>query len=196
MHKMQDLVRANYFAPGVQGLFNFGHNERSLFVELSDGGHFENTGIYELIRRRTPVIILSDGSADPDMTFDDFGNALERIRVDFGVSIRFFDPEYDVSEMMPRSVADHRSQDDRLFSEKYGLAKRGFAIGDIIYPRLSDAEERFVGKFVYIKSTLIHGLPKDLYAYKAQNPQYPNQPTSDQFFGERQFEAYRELGKY
>ncbi len=194
MHKMQDLIRANYLSPGAQSLFNFGHNERSLFVELSDGGHFENTGIYELIRRRTPVIILSDGSADPDMTFDDFGNALERIRIDFGVSIRFFDPEYDVSEMMPCSVADYRSNGDRLCGEKYGLAKRGFAIGDIIYPRLSDAEERFVGKLVYIKSTLISDLPKDLYAYKAQHPQYPNQPTSDQFCGERQFEAYRELG--
>ena len=194
LHKLQHIMRANYLVPGAVSLFNLGHNERSLFVELSDGGHFDNTGIYELIRRRTPVIILADGSADPNATFDDFGNAVERVRVDFGVMIRFFDPDYRVAQMMPGSAAEGSTKGATLYGEKYGLAERGFAVGDIVYPRLSDREERFVGKIIYIKSTLIRGLPIDLYAYKAQNREYPNQPTTDQFFGERQFEAYRELG--
>jgi hypothetical protein len=45
-----------------------------------------------------------------------------------------------------------------------------------------------------VKATMLDGLPSDLYAYKAQNPEYPDQSTLDQFFDEDQFEAYRELG--
>jgi hypothetical protein len=193
LHALQKLMRPNYFFPGLRSLLDFGHTEDSLLVELSDGGHFDNTGLYELVRRRTPVIILSDGGADPDATFDDFGNAIERMRVDFGISIRFHNPEFDLSGILPGSSAAISENCDRLFDEKYHLSQRGFAIGDIVYPDSGD-EKAFVGRFVYIKASLTRDLPGDLYAYKLANPSYPNQPTVDQFFDERQFEAYRELG--
>jgi hypothetical protein len=193
LHALQKLMRPNYFFPGLRSLLDFGHTEDSLLVELSDGGHFDNTGLYELVRRRTPVIILSDGGADPDATFDDFGNAIERMRVDFGISIRFHNPEFDLSGILPGSSAAISENCDRLFDEKYHLSQRGFAIGDIVYPDSGD-EKAFVGRFVYIKASLTRDLPGDLYAYKLANPSYPNQPTGDQFFDERQFEAYRELG--
>ncbi|NVK40270.1 MAG: patatin-like phospholipase family protein [Oceanospirillaceae bacterium] len=190
---LQHLIRPNYLLPGFRSLFNYGHSERNLMIELSDGGHFDNTGLYELVRRRTPVIILSDGSADPDATFDDFGNAVERIRVDFGVSIRFPHEEFDMSGVQPGSQATKSDNSARLYDEKYQLAERGYAIGDILYPDVGE-QKAFAGRFVYIKSALTRRLPGDLYAYKLANPSYPNQPTSDQFFDERQFEAYRELG--
>src|SRR5690606_6142213 len=88
-HKFKFVIRANYYLTGIFNLLNFGHTEKTSFIELSDGGHFDNTGLYELIRRRLPVIILSDGTADGESKFDDLGNAIERARVDFGVDIRF-----------------------------------------------------------------------------------------------------------
>ncbi|ANG63811.1 hypothetical protein A8C75_15890 [Marinobacterium aestuarii] len=190
LHK---VMRPNYFWPGLRSLLDYGHAEDSVLVELSDGGHFDNTGLYELVRRRTPVIILSDGGADPDATFDDFGNAIERIRVDFGVSIRFHDADFDLSGMLPGSRAASSESRARIYDEKYHLADRGFAIGDVVYPD-AVGEKAFVGRFVFIKACLTRNLPGDLYAYKLENPSYPNQPTVDQFFDERQFEAYRELG--
>nr|WP_067294477.1 hypothetical protein [Marinobacterium profundum] len=193
LHALQKFMRPNYFFPGLRSLLNFGHAEDSLLVELSDGGHFDNTGLYELVRRRTPVIILSDGGADPDATFDDFGNAIERIRVDFGISIRFPNAKFDLSGVLPGSSAAGSENHERMYDEKYQLSQRGFAIGDIVYPDAGE-QKAFVGRFVYIKASLTRDLPGDLYAYKLANPSYPNQPTVDQFFDERQFEAYRELG--
>ena len=76
-----------------------------------------------------------------------------------------------------------------VWTTKFGLAKRGFALASIKYP---DQEQ--CGFLVYIKATMIDRLPSDLYAYKAQNPEFPDQSTLDQFFDEDQFEAYRELG--
>ncbi|MGB0712913.1 MAG: hypothetical protein ACPGUC_05070 [Gammaproteobacteria bacterium] len=207
---LQKYSRANYLLPGLLDLFGSGHRENGSFVELSDGGHFDNTGIYELIRRRVAVIVFSDGSADPDMNFDDFGSMVERIRVDFGVLIRFPDEEYNLCNLLPGSAqvagseldpADTESTPDepRAYAvgsecqKKIPRACRGYAVGDIVYPAVGD-QPRFVGKIVYIKSTLIPDLPTDIYAYKAANPDFPHQTTADQFFDERQFDSYRELG--
>jgi hypothetical protein len=187
------LVRANYLLPGLGSLLGLHHSERNMFIELSDGGHFDNTGVYELIRRRVPVIFIADGGADPDETFDSLGNMIERCRVDFGTSIVFPDADYDLSGLIPGSMAASSLESARLYDEKYALAMRGYAVGDIVYPPVP-GQGGFVGKVVYIKTCLTRGLPGDLYAYKSANPSYPNQPTLDQFFDERQFEAYRELG--
>lgn len=190
---LKKIMRPNYIMPGMASLLNFGHREDSLFVELSDGGHFDNTGIYELIRRRLPVIIFSDGSADAQMNFDDFGNVVQRIRVDFDVRIRFSDiKDFDLDGMQAKQQGPDLNQEPG-YQQAHKLSERGYAIGDIHYPRQGN-KDAFVGKLVYLKAVLIKNLPRDLYAYRAANPDYPNQATSDQFFDERQFESYRELG--
>ena len=186
-------IRPNYMVPGIGSLLGLHHNERNMFIELSDGGHFDNTGVYELIRRRVPVIIIADGGSDPEDTFDSFGNMIERCRVDFGASIVFPDAEFDLAGILPGSMAACSRENAKLYDEKYGLAMRGYAVGDIVYPPMPDAGG-FIGKIIYIKTCMTRGLPGDLYAYKSAHPSYPNEPTLDQFFDERQFEAYRELG--
>ena len=65
-------------------------------VHLSDGAHFENLGLYELVRRHCRYVILSDCTADPEVAFDDLGNAFRRIREDFGVEI-----EIDIDPLRP-----------------------------------------------------------------------------------------------
>lgn len=154
-----------------------GKTENSRFVELTDGGHFENLGLYELIRRKLKTIIVCDGGADPNFDFEDLANAIEKIRVDFGVVIKL-----DISPLVPGKKVDLKN----------GLrcAERGYITGTILYP------DNSIGKLVYIKTTFTDGMYADLVYYKKQNPLFPDQPTSDQFFDEKQFEAYRGLGNY
>jgi len=160
-------------------------HERAGFIQLSDGGHFENLGLYELVRRKMDLILVSDGGQDGDFTFADLGNAIERVRVDFGVNIRFDDECYTLEGVLPKP----REAKSETWRIKFGLAKRGFALASIWYP-----DRQSCGVLIYVKATMLDGLPSDLYAYKAQNPEYPDQSTLDQFFDEDQFEAYRELG--
>jgi len=177
----------NFISPGlVQGLLGRNHNENSGWNELTDGGHYDNTGIYELIRRRVKTIILVDGSADPDVDFASFANAAEKCFIDFDTHIRFFDGEDDAPfhRMMRDTGVDPDNPVDRIFR----FSKNGFAFARIEYP---DGE---FGYLFYIKSSMVRNLPATLFAYRRANESYPHEPTSDQFFSEQQFEAYRALG--
>ncbi|MGL5889313.1 MAG: hypothetical protein ACRC3B_05475, partial [Bacteroidia bacterium] len=172
----------NFFIPGLNGqLLGMGLKETDRNIQLSDGGHFENLGIYELIRRELSVIIVSDGGADPKFNFDDLANAAEKVRVDFGAQIEFV-KEYSLGDMLPDSAGDS------LFEKKYAIAKNGFAVADISYASGKK------GKLYYVKLTMVENLPTNVYSYKGLYPDFPHQSTADQFFDEKQFEAYRELG--
>lgn len=178
------LLAPNFISPGLASIVFKNLKENKRFVELSDGGHFENLAVYELIRRKLKVIIACDGGADGMFAFDDLGNAIEKARVDFGAQIVFDDPDLDLRYVLPRSGGD------TALNEKYQTAKRGFAVATIHY---ADGSK---GKFIYIKSTMTEGLSTDIYSYKSAHPEFPHQPTVDQFFDEVQIEAYRELGYY
>lgn len=164
--------------------------EKNPVIELSDGGHFDNLAIYELVRRRVNIIIASDAGADKHFVFDDLGNCIEKVRVDFNVNIRFNDEQFTLDNLQPGSAG--ASQREIL---KYGLAKNGFAIATIEYPPIDDDNQSpLYGTLIYIKATMIPELPVDVTNFKAAHPDFPHEPTSDQFFNEIQFEAYRELG--
>ncbi|MGH8548786.1 MAG: patatin-like phospholipase family protein [Methylococcales bacterium] len=184
----------NHFIPGVAyalgSVFRSGgFNENGTFVELSDGGHFENMAMYELIRRRARLILVSDGGEDADFTFSDFQTTVRRIESDFGVRIRFRDDGPD--SVIPYARQTPAYPPDTKFSWQ------GYLLADILYPRPdSDPSEgeKYQGLLVYIKSTLLKNSNFKIKGYKAQNPAFPHQSTSDQFFDEVQFESYRELG--
>ncbi len=177
----------NLIQPGLFGITGIGMNERGAHVQLSDGGHFENLAVYELARRRVDFVWVSDAGQDQVFSFEDLSNAIERVRVDFGVNIRFRDEAYDLTHLIPGS-AETPTEASKNFAKEYELARRGYAIGTIEYP------DGKIGTIVYVKSTLTRGLPGDLYGYKKRNDDFPHQTTLDQFFDEEQFEAYRELG--
>ena len=172
----------NLLLPGLWELmFRNRLNENRGFVQLSDGGHFENLGMYELIRRRLRLIIVCDGAADPNFAFGDLANAMEKVRVDFGVLINIRSGE--IGKLVPRKKSDDKDDPNAL---KY--AEQGFLIADIVYP------DNETGTLIYLKTTFFRELSADLYGYKKDHPEFPDEPTSDQFFNESQFEAYRELG--
>ncbi len=141
------------------------------FVYLSDGGHFENLGVYELVRRRCPFIIVSDAGQDGGHTFDDLGNAVEKCRADFGIDI-----EIDVAELRPAG----------------GASRSHCAVGTIHYEQADRTHAP--GTILYLKSSLTGDEPTDVRRYAALHPEFPHQSTSDQFFDESQFESYRALG--
>ncbi|WP_272227216.1 patatin-like phospholipase family protein [Methylophilus methylotrophus] len=150
------------------------------YLYLSDGGHFENLGIYELVRRRCKLIVAIDAGADTGYEFEDLGNAIRKCKVDFGITIKL-----DISALLPVNDC------------KYGLFKCGtrhFAIGTIDY--LGDGDPEHMGYLVYIKSSLTGDEPSDLINFKLQEPSFPHHSTVDQFFSESQFESYRRLGEH
>ncbi len=170
-----------FLVPGVTGgIFGRGLDEDAVMITLTDGGHFENLGLYELIRRKVRVIVVCDAAADPRFRFGDLANAVERVRVDFGTTIRF-QKDLDLQGLTPGSAAGG-------LADKLEFAERGFAVATIYY---SDCT---TGQLIYLKSTLTAELPADIYGYKSAHPSFPDQSTADQFFDEAQFEAYRELG--
>ncbi len=148
---------------------------RTRYVYLSDGGHFENLGIYELVRRRCRTIVACDGGADPDLAFEDLGNAIRKCRADFGVEIDIH-------------VDEIRNRDEKGHSEWH------CAVGTIHYPAGGGKTEE--GTLVYIKSSLSGDEPEDVLEYQRQHPSFPHQSTGDQFFDESQFESYRRLGHH
>ena len=148
--------------------------DKEPFVYLSDGGHFENLGLYEMVRRRCHIIVLSDAGADPTCTLEDLGNAIRKIYIDLGVEIDF-------------ERIDVRAREA-------GELKQGIycAIGKIKYPD-KDAKE---GTLIYIKPGLYEDAPADVKAYAAANAKFPHDVTLNQWFTESQFESYRALGEH
>lgn len=179
--------RANFITTGLPALLLKPHSEKKPMLELTDGGHFDNLAVYELIRRKLDLIIVSDAGADPECCFDDFGNMVEKVRVDFGVKIRFSDPVYNMDSFQPGT-----SEVNAIATKKWNLSKHAFAIASIEYPDSGTAPGKH-GTLIYIKAGLLDGLPTDLYTYKSMSPLFPHESTVDQFFDEVQFEAYREL---
>jgi len=171
------LQQPNLWIPALFDIFAPTRmNENSGYLQLSDGGHFENLAVYELIRREVDLILLCDGAADKDFKFKDFANLVEKVRLDFGAKIYI-----DLDPLIPQE------SDDWPYGLKK-LARSGYQIGVIEY------SSGKVGFLIYLKTTLTEGLPADLYVYKLTHNDYPDETTGDQFFDEKQFEAYRELG--
>jgi hypothetical protein len=146
-------------------------DERSPVVNVTDGGHLENLGVYELLARRCKVIIACDAEADPNLDFASLARVIRFARTDMGIDI-------DLSVDRIRLDALNKESMDRIH----------WAVGTISYPGGS------TGQFIYLKSTLVGSESLYVRQQKRQDPQFPHTPTSDQFFTEAQFECYRSLG--
>ncbi len=145
-------------------------DDTSSYVYLSDGGHFENLGLYEMVRRRCQVVVVLDGSCDMELHFEDLGNALRKIRIDMNVPIEF---------------------DDRLMRGMLEGKKR-CAVGRIRYSCADSACSD--GYVIYIKPMILGSEPPDVLSYHAKCSEFPHESTADQWFTESQTESYRILG--
>jgi type VI protein secretion system component Hcp len=160
-------------APGTWTLYKemLGvYSKNSSYINLSDGGHFDNLGVYEMLRRRCKYIIVADAEADPLMKFQGLAYIIRLARIDFGINI-----EIDISDLK--------------LDKATNVSKNHCVVGTIKYP--DDSE---FGYLFYCKSSVTGDLPQHLYEYRVKHPTFPHQTTADQWFDEQQFEVYRELG--
>ena len=146
------------------------------WLYLSDGGHFDNLGLYEMVLRRCHTIVVSDAGADPDFTYEDLGNAVRKIRVDLGIPIEL------ATDCMPTSPLEEGENRERLH----------WGIAHIVYSAVDPGAPD--GTLLYLKPCMTGDEPADVAQYAASNDRFPHQPTADQFFDEAQFESYRRLG--
>jgi len=175
--------RPNLWLPGFrQGLLAQGLSEKARFLELTDGGHFDNTALYELIRRRTRLIVVSQAGCDPNFTMEDLANVIEKVRVDFSVFIEFDDLDLSLEVL--------RLQKDPPFT----ACKRGYAIGRIRYPIGTPTSPEFEDGWLVYLQAVPASLSADITSYWRRHTDFPNDTTADQFFSEENVEAYRELG--
>ena len=154
-------------------------NDQKPYVYLSDGGHFENLGLYEMVLRRCHTILVIDADEDRDFTFENLGNAIRKIRTDLGISIDF----------EPFSNFQKRNK---------GCPPSGptlyCSVGKIHYGRMDKSATD--GLLIFIKPTITGKETADVLNYEQQHPEFPHETTADQWFSESQFESYRALGEY
>ena len=145
--------------------------DRNPYIYLSDGGHFENLALWEMVKRRCRWIFVSDAGCDAGYTFSDLGAAVRSIRLDLGIPIVF---------------------DEGIAIDGTGTGQH-FAVGRIQYSALDLLAED--GILIYVKATLGGNEPVDVRNYAKDRPSFPHESTADQWFTEAQFESYRMLGQ-
>ncbi len=158
---------------------------------LSDGGHFDNTAAYELIRRRIPFIMLCDNGCDPDYAWSDLGDLVRRVRTDFGAEVEFLDEKKlkDVVPPGPRALFAPWREFRRF--EKESVSGRAYAA----LARIRYCDTPNESTLLVVKPNLSGAEPSDLLTYWGENKSFPQQTTLDQYFDEAQWESYRCLGE-
>lgn len=169
-----------YFVQELLGLMR----ETSNTIYLTDGGHIENLGIYELLRRRCQLIIAVDADGDPEMSFRCLVALQRYARIDLGVLI----------DLPWAEIRDATRAASEEIAKSGGLPPNAAphgphcAVGEISYPLGR------TGILIYVKSSITGDENDYIVDYKRRFPTYPHETTADQLFSEEQFEAYRALG--
>jgi predicted acylesterase/phospholipase RssA len=158
---------------------------------LSDGGHFENTGVYPLLRRELDFIVVADCGADPRFEFNDLENLIRKARIDFDADIAFYTKE-DAQALLAENAQALTVLSPEDIANNYSA--RGVLLARITYHR-SDPTCQRAGTLLIVKPNLHETLDADVLAYASRNPEFPQQSTGDQFFDEAQWESYQRLGE-
>ena len=165
-------------APGffclIREMTGIAMSEKQEWLNLSDGGHLENMGVYELLRRRCKLIICVDGEADPEATFVGFMTMVRHAQIDFGIRI-----DAKLDELRPT--------ESRNYGQSHSMLCR-------VHYREDGNLPAGVGLLLYLKLSLTGNEPELIKRYRVIHAEFPHQTTLDQFFDEEQFEAYRQLG--
>jgi Patatin-like phospholipase len=152
------------------------------YCYLTDGGHFDNTGLYALIERGCRIIVVCDCGADPEPSFEDIGTAIRRCRIDFGAEISL-----KIDDFVTKADAQG------VGSVQVGRGKIVYQAEHLRLLGLDEKTER-VGDIVWVKPTVIAKSAADVRQYRRAHSDFPQQSTAEQWYDESQFESYRRLG--
>ncbi|MDF1839980.1 MAG: hypothetical protein P1U77_01000 [Rubripirellula sp.] len=167
-------------------VLNFGRelvsclHDKSDWVNVSDGGHIENLAAIELLRRRCKIVIVGDGEADPQHSFNGLATLVRLAKLELDTVI-------DINVDNIRLVTPEEKDQPKV-------CRSHFAVGRIIYPGDGDEKSR-TGFLLYLKSSFMGNEEVLIREYRDRNEDFPHQTTADQFFDIGQFEAYRHLGQ-
>jgi hypothetical protein len=151
------------------------------WIELTDGGHFEQLGLYEMVMRRVKRIIVVDAGADPNYQFEDLGNAIRKISIDLGIPIKF------QPDMKMKPEVDPKHSYCAVADIDYGC---------VDHPPAGKTSEDMKGKLIFIKAGITGLEPADILQYSKTHAKFPHETNANEFFNESQFESYRHLGSY
>lgn len=169
------------YAALLSELFGQFPGVRNPYWYLSDGGHFDNTGVYALLKRKLKLIVLADCGADPQFLFADLENLLRKAKIDLDTEIAFIDPA-----SIPPICRD-------LFGTPHSITPEP-GNQHLLLARIRYSDQT-TGLLLILKPRRLTALPFDLVAYADRHPSFPQQTTGDQFFDEAQWESYFCLGK-
>lgn len=167
-------------------------SKKSRSIYLTDGGHFDNLGLYALLKRGVDRIVLIDAAADPNYQFSCLAQALRHARTDLN---------YDISETTLTEVKTltatqgkigNKIQQLNASKESGGRATKRACLLKAINRTTPDK----ICWILYVKTTITGTEDPDIKEYHHQHPCFPQQPTSDQFFDDVQWESYFRLGKH
>jgi hypothetical protein len=153
----------------------FGLNEiGAKYLYVTDGGHYENLGLVELLRRGCTEVYCFDASGvgQHQADYGALGDAIALARSELGVEIEF---DEDPAELAP--------------DEETHLANKDMVKGTIRYP---DGPN---GVLIYVRNAMTAKAPWDARAHQIEDPRFPHNSTIDQLYTDQKFEAYRVLGR-
>jgi hypothetical protein len=157
------------------------------YWHLSDGGYSDDLGVYELIRRRVPIIICVDATCDAGGTLAALANAIRKVRVDFAADIEF------LSQAELDRIVAHRAV-GTLDEVRFSTSPRSRKHAAIARVRYRGTLAQSV--FLYVKATMTGDEPDDVVEYSRQHRLFPHQSVFDQFLDEAEWESYRALGRH
>jgi hypothetical protein len=144
---------------------------RSPFLYITDGGHTDNSGVFELLRRQCSTIIAIDSEADRDRLFDNIVYVTELARSRLNIEIT-------------------------LSCRTVGVdGGTHCAIADINYPQSKSAPKKS-GRLLYCKLSLTGDENLDLLSRSRATGDFPYHSTMNQNYDELLFNAYRVLGTH
>ncbi|MEV6550339.1 hypothetical protein AB0M57_16740 [Streptomyces sp. NPDC051597] len=165
-------------------------DDRLLLV--TDGGHYENLGLVELLRQGVRTAVCIDASGDIPPFAATLAQAIALAREELGITITLHEP----TTLVPGG-SDPLQPPGVLSELNARLSRTSVVTGDITYPEDLDIDGRRDrhGTLIVARTTLTKDLPYELLSYAAAHPVFPHDSTSDQWFDHRQFDAYQSLGR-
>lgn len=174
--------------------------EKRNYCFVSDGGHHENLGIETLLLRRCRLVIASDVTCDRNYEFNDLVRLIRRMRFEYGIRITGLsegERGVPLEDLTPAQIVkgcvDWEKSPVKIFTDE-NHAESHYFVGRIHYPADGPQGSPEDGYFIYLKPNYTGDEAIDLIRYQLENPAFPNDHTSDQFYDPQKFESYRQLG--
>jgi hypothetical protein len=180
--------------PGTKFVFYEALGKNSLsekHVYISDGGHFDNLGLVELLRRGCGKVIVLDAAGDDIHHFNTLSEAIELAHADLGIQF-----DLDMTALTPRSDRHEKTvvycdkEDGEPEEGRDDKSPRCSVVGTYRYPNGS------IGQILLVKAAMCDQVPIEVLTYRERDEQFPNHPTTNQMFSELTFESYRTLGEH